>query len=306
MYQDRTFEEAEQLLVQLAQHSPDVIWMFSPDWSNLKFVDPAYEDVWSRSIRTLADDPTDFLNGIHPADRKTVKKKMEQLTNEEAIEFEFRVNADEEYQRHVWAKGRPVYDEDGEFAAVVGFVRDITDRKQYKQELERKNERLERFISVLSHDLRNPLNVAMGRLNLAREECESEHLADIDHALTRVEMLIEDLLQLAQEGESIETLQTVDITTITERCWNNVETNEATLITDGEQAIQANPGRLQQLLENLIRNAVEHCRTDVTVTVGGMEDGFYVADDGPGISEGRREQVFEMGYSDAVDGTGLG
>jgi signal transduction histidine kinase len=60
------------------------------------------------------------------------------------------------------------------------------------------------------------------------------------------------------------------------------------------------------LLENLFSNAVEHDDGDVTVTIGDTADGFYVADDGPGIPEERREDVFEAGYSTAEDGTGFG
>lgn len=65
---------------------------------------------------------------------------------------------------------------------------------------------------------------------------------------------------------------------------------------------------MRQLLENLVRNAIEHAGTDVAVTVGEVADGsgFYVADDGPGIDAESRDQVFESGYSTGGAGTGLG
>ncbi|PSQ16582.1 hypothetical protein BRD00_10515 [Halobacteriales archaeon QS_8_69_26] len=68
----------------------------------------------------------------------------------------------------------------------------------------------------------------------------------------------------------------------------------------------ADPGRLEHVFENLFRNAVEHGGDDVTVTVGALDGGFYVADDGPGIPEDRREEVFDVGTSTAADGTGFG
>jgi signal transduction histidine kinase len=55
-----------------------------------------------------------------------------------------------------------------------------------------------------------------------------------------------------------------------------------------------------------MRNAVEHGGDDVTVAVGALNDGFYVEDDGAGISEADREDVFEPGYSTSEDGTGFG
>ena len=70
--------------------------------------------------------------------------------------------------------------------------------------------------------------------------------------------------------------------------------------------LQADATRLRQLLENLFRNSVDHGGEDVTITVGTLADGFYVADDGPGIPEAERDQVFESGYSTNRDGTGFG
>jgi signal transduction histidine kinase len=73
-----------------------------------------------------------------------------------------------------------------------------------------------------------------------------------------------------------------------------------------DQTILADHGRLRQLLENLFRNAVDHGGEDVAITVGELEQGFYVADDGPGISPDNRDNVFESGYSTSEDGNGLG
>ncbi|GAB3683557.1 hypothetical protein GCM10028857_11290 [Salinarchaeum chitinilyticum] len=87
--------------------------------------------------------------------------------------------------------------EDGSIRGTVGVLRDISHRKQREKELERQNERLEEFAHIASHDLRNPLNVASGRLELAREDCDSEHLDAIDSALARMETLIEDTLAMA-------------------------------------------------------------------------------------------------------------
>ena len=65
---------------------------------------------------------------------------------------------------------------------------------------------------------------------------------------------------------------------------------------------------MAQALENLFRNAIEHGGESVTVTIGVLDDkrGFYVADDGPGIPEAEREDVFDSGYTTSNDGTGFG
>ena len=173
-------------------------------------------------------------------------------------------------------------------------------------QLRRQNDRLEEFTSVVSHDLRNPLQVARGRTELLMEDCESEHIEHVSRALDRMETLINDLLTLAREGDLMGELELVDLGTLSANCWQNVETNGGTLDVSIDRAVHADESRLQQLFENLMRNAVEHGGEGVTVTVGDLEDGFYVEDDGPGISVAHRDDVFDTGYSTAVEGTGFG
>ncbi|MUW14350.1 PAS domain S-box protein [Halorubrum sp. CBA1125] len=179
---------------------------------------------------------------------------------------------------------------------------DISERKKLEQE----TERLEQFTRVVSHDLRNPLNVAQGRLALAREECDSPHLEDVSRAHDRMSALIEDLLTLAREDGHVNDPEPVPLAELVESCWRSVETGDATIRTNVDQTIRADRSRLAQLLENLIRNSVEHGGTDVTVTVGTLDDGFYVEDTGPGIPEEHWGQVFDAGFSTAADGTGFG
>ena len=184
--------------------------------------------------------------------------------------------------------------------------RDVSEQKAYERQIERENERLDEFASIVSHDLRNPLNVADGRLKLAREECDSEHLEHAERALARMDGLIEDLLTLAREGETADDPEPVDLAATVDGCWVNVETADATLVIDVNRTIHADESRLKQLVENLVRNAVEHGGDTVTVTVGELDDGFYVEDDGPGIPESERDDVFDAGYSTNEAGTGFG
>lgn len=121
-----------------------------------------------------------------------------------------------------------------------------------------------------------------------------------------MEALIDDLLTLARQGEAVSETELVDLATLADGCWENVATADATLVTDIDRRIHADRSRLRQLLENLMRNAIDHGGDDVTVTVGALADGFSVEDDGPGIPADERAQVFEMGYSTAEDGTGFG
>ncbi|MFW6458824.1 MAG: sensor histidine kinase [Halodesulfurarchaeum sp.] len=185
-------------------------------------------------------------------------------------------------------------------------LREITERKARERKLQQQNERLEQFASVISHDLRNPLNVAQGRINLAREAGDSEHLDTAMDGIERSLEMIEDLLALARGGQDIGDLNRVDMSELVEECWTTVQTQEATLVSDGSLTVWADRSRLRQLLENLFRNAVEHGGNAVTVRLGYLENGFFVADDGPGIPPEERESVFGFGYSKRETGTGFG
>lgn len=191
-----------------------------------------------------------------------------------------------------------------------GTIQDISAQKAYEKNLERKNERLEAFTGVVGHDLRNPLNVAEGYLDLAQSECNSEHLDMIGSALTRMETLLDDLLTLAREGQTIDEKEPVVVEDVARAAWNNVRTADAEIRIDDGSVIRADRERLLQIFENLFRNSVEHSsttnHTDLHTEVGTISDGFYVADNGPGIPEEIRETLFRAGTTTSEDGTGFG
>jgi PAS domain S-box-containing protein len=430
----RVVAETERKLSQLAERTEEILFMFDSDWSELLFVNSAYEDVWNGSIDRLEANPKSFLGNVHPDDQELVEQTLERILEGNPTEVEHRIE-DEDGVRWIYSKANPVFDEDGEFTRIVGFVRDITERKEREQELERKseqfqyvedvadigyweidtqtpephdatlsegvyhvhglspdepfdvekgiqfyhpedrqqvreaveraisagepyefearlvtdagkerwvhsigepverdgevvtvrgvfqditerkreeqelarqNERLAEFASIVSHDLRNPLTVAQGRLKLAREECDSERLDGVGDALERSHALIDDLLTLAREGSEVSTVDAVELGAFAEDCWHYVDTAEATLSAEAERTILTDRSRLQQLLENLYTNAIEHAGDDVGVTVGDLSDGFYIEDDGPGIPADEREEVFDAGYSTTEEGTGFG
>ncbi len=190
-------------------------------------------------------------------------------------------------------------------------------RNDRRAALRRQADQLEQFSAVVSHDLRNPLNVLSGYLELTADELPADRYEAMSGAVDRMETLIDDLLMLARRGEAIGETEPVSVAAVAREAWRSVRAPEATLVVgdDGDR-IEADPSRLRQAFENLFRNAVDHGRPDVTVEVGGLrtdggtdEDnvpaGVYVADDGPGIPADVADSVFESGVS-AADGSGIG
>ncbi|WP_459889739.1 PAS domain S-box protein [Halostagnicola bangensis] len=429
-YQTRQSARAtKEKFARIVEKTDEVLYMFSADWTELLFMNSAYEDEWGGSIRKISDDPMAFLEHIQPADRDRVRSFMETLSGGDRDDIEYRIVLEEGTRRWMREEATPIIDSDGDVSRIVGTIRDITahkereeqlrsskarlealfenspdligihdaegrlrdvnrrfcdelgyepeelvgkavwdldttvepsearafwtdlptnsprrfegvlerkdgstfpveihlmrldldgedrfvamdreitERKQREEDLVRQNERLNRFASAVSHDLRNPLQIAQGRLTVLRSEVESEQLDDIDYALHRMETLTDDLLTLARQGSSAISAEPVELAPLVERCWSAVETAAGTLIVETDRTVSADEDRLRQLFENLFANAVEHGGRDVTVTVGQTETGFFVADDGPGIPSAHRDDVFEPGYSTATDGTGFG
>jgi PAS domain S-box-containing protein len=203
----------------------------------------------------------------------------------------------------------PVYDGHGRDFGLAGAARDISARVEREAELQRQNDRLESFTSIVSHDLRNPMAVMRGALEGAERD-DPEALARAERALDRMSTLVADLLTLAQQGEDVGETMGVDLESVVERSWNHADTGDATLEVEETFAFLADPSRLTQVLENLFRNAADHASTEApaTVRVGPLPDdgGFYVEDDGPGIPADRRDLVFRHGFTDSRDGTGFG
>ena len=218
---------------------------------------------------------------------------------------------------------------------------DVTERRRQAEQLKRQNERLEKFGSVLSHDLRNPLNVAAGYAELLEADTEgeeAEHARRTIESLERMEELIDDTLAFTREGPAVTDPEPVSLEDVAQRAWRNVETGDATLEIVSDPIVSGDPERIQRLFENLFRNAVEHAPTDsqpesadaadqgstssqpaaidavtqtaapepLHVRIASLPDGFAVEDNGPGIPAEKRDAVLEFGFTTRDEGTGLG
>ncbi|MFB6074746.1 MAG: ATP-binding protein [Haloarculaceae archaeon] len=213
-----------------------------------------------------------------------------------------------------WAKTTKVpWRENGEVRGLVGFTEDVTETVRRRQRLHSHRERREELTSYLRHDLRNPLQVASSALELAQETGDETAFEKARNALARMEEILEDLSALAEDD-----LETGDddgavpsgtaFAQVTRDVWEALETNGATLNVKfpDESRIIAPGAGVRPVLENLFKNALEHGGPGVTIVVGPLADGFYVADSGHGIPPEERDNVFESGYTTGEDGGGTG
>jgi len=196
---DRELRRYETILDSL----DDAVYAVRPD-GTIAYVNDRYTEMKGVSREALLG--TDIYDWVT---EETVEKAT-RVRNEVAagdrdvgmVEYEFLTADGERFP--VEMRFNRVTGEEGEELNRVGVIRDVRERKRREERLRRKNERLEEFASIVSHDLRNPLNVAQGRLELAREEHDSEHLEVVANAHGRMATLIDDLLTLARDGEGVE------------------------------------------------------------------------------------------------------
>jgi signal transduction histidine kinase len=201
----------------------------------------------------------------------------------------------------------PSGDDRGQLVA----LREVTER-------ERTNQRLDQFASVVSHDLRTPLNEALVQTDRLTHEGLDAQTGDLRDSLKRMESRIDDILRLARAGAEVEATSKCSLGDLAEEVWESVETDGAELdCRVGDTTVRADPARLFRVLENLFRNTLDHNDAPPTVRIGTFDSsgdpanadrpaGFFVEDDGCGIADEERDAIFEHGYTTNRNGNGYG
>lgn len=165
-------------------------------------------------------------------------------------------------------------------------------------------DRWQSIASGLAHDAKNPLNVVTGRLELL--DVDATHGEAIRRSIGRVESLLDELSTVASVAGPIDDVEPVELAELAPTIWGELGAPDAALRVETGRTVEADPDSLRLVLERLFENALLHGGTDVTVTVGETERGFYVADDGPGIAPEDEGKIFQQGYGTARDGEGYG
>ncbi|WP_232342788.1 sensor histidine kinase [Halosimplex litoreum] len=287
---------------------------------------------WNRRLNDVFDRTDEELRGTPAeeffvdADRERVQAAVAEVFDRGETSVEARVETAGPAVRFQLT-GHRLVDDDGAVVGFSGIGRDVTVEHEQSVRLSLQNERLESFASVVSHDLRNPLQVAIGLVDLERDERDSDRLGRVAGALDRMDRIVSDVLTVARDGSDLEDPTSVSLAAVARDAWGTVDTGSATLDVRTQTSVEGDPDRLDRLFANLFRNSVEHGSTSsrpgaddavehgssdgadgdgVTVSVVDTERGFAVEDDGVGIAPDERERVFDAGVSRTADGTGFG
>ncbi|MFC4551703.1 MULTISPECIES: PAS domain-containing protein [Halorussus] len=337
---ERQLEQSEQRYRTLAESFPNgIVTLFDEDLRYTLAAGRAFEtlpvsrdDLEDRTPREAWGE--EVADALEPALRDALDGE------ETAVEVTY---VDREWIIYVV----PITDEDGDVFGGMTMAQDITERKEYRrrleetvEKLEESNERLESFASMLAHELRNPVTIGQIYGRQLPDESDSEAVEYVTEAFDRIEDMIDVLLVLARGRKALGERTPVDLAAAAREAWEDLDTDDATLDVTVDGKIQADETYIRHLFKNLFENAVKHGGPGVGVTVGDLPDdsagedstdesvgvsaessedearqgarrtagGFYVEDDGDGISADYLESVFEVGYTTAAGegGTGLG
>ena len=179
--------------------------------------------------------------------------------------------------------------------------------EQRSRELAYHNDQLENFARLLAHELRNPLAIAQGY----HQQCQprdTEAAQKVTFAHERIETMIDELLDSVERSKvNVESTQ-IQLAELAPRVWDDlpIKGESATLRVDTDRVIRGNPIHMEQLLEKLFENSIEHSEGRVIVRIGDLEDGFYVEDNGPGIPDSIHDDVIKGGFTTRDHGMGLG
>ena len=193
----------------------------------------------------------------------------------------------------------------------------VSELEHRERELQTHVDKLDRALSAVRHDAMTPIQVVKAHLGELQTANNASAVDTIRDAIERVVSIIKDTKNLYSDEEIVENRDWCEVAELCESAWECVDTGESELCVEDEFTVWCNEDRVMRLLENMFTNAVTHNTGSVTVRVGRYmsvststrqenQSGFYVADDGSGIPEERRDDVFEFGETTAADGSGIG
>lgn len=195
--------------------------------------------------------------------------------------------------------------------------------QQQKNQLEELNRTKDRFFSIISHDLRGPINVLNGTTLLIRDFLESKSYDELDeltinmeYSVKKVQTLLDNLLEwaISQQGEFPYKPEELDMDAICDEVLNIFIVMAATKsinltyeIKPGSRFVVADKNSLMTILRNLVSNALKFTHNDgaVNITAEKIGSNFFieVSDNGVGIKPDRQESIFTINDSKSTWGT---
>lgn len=329
---------------QLIDNLEDVLFVISPDWQIVHYINPAYETLWGHRCEYLLRNPLSWVESIHPEDKDMVIQyiKEKSMGDMEEVTFpDYRIIRPDGSTKWISARCFPVFNDKGEVFRVAGIASDITERKkteadlaQAKDAAQAANRAKANFLANMTHELRTPLTGVLGMNELLLDTPLSEHQRSLAVTVQRSAEALLDLVNDVLDFSKIESglMQLNPVACMLNDTFKSVE--ELLTATASEKGLYlrfeidplarvsvfCDPKRLRQILINLIGNGIKFTQQGgvvVRVNIKHRENdaGHFVIeveDTGIGITPEEQQDIFEpfvqvdSTSTRAFGGTGLG
>lgn len=240
--------------------------------------------VWSDNLYKIYGVPKgdkelsfdDFMARVHPDDRAFVEDYIQEAYNTKEFQtYRHRIVMEDGTVKVMQGRGEVLTDENGEVIRMIGTGQDITEHHQAQQdllnkknELEAVNMELQKFAYVASHDLQEPLRKILTFASLLEKDVAEQlpekskvYIDKIVHSSSRMQHLIEDILNFSSLKVNEETFKGTNLNTVMEQVLSDMEVlnekNNAVIKYDALPAIEAIPSQIGQLFQNLLSNAIK-------------------------------------------------
>lgn len=323
--------------------------MGSWEWdlkTNQRYWSPRHEVIFGYESGQPERAFQDWAARLHPDDLPQVEETIQTaLTNRASFRCEYRLILPNAETRWIYDLGRAEYNEQGQPIRMTGLILDITDRKRAEQELharaeelstlnatlaettaklQARNQELDQFAYVVSHDLKAPLR-AIANLSTWIEEDLSGNLPDesqqhldlLRRRVYRMEALIEGILEYSRVGRTEAAIATINVKDLLTEVIDSLSPPPTFSIELPPELPTFTTKRLllSQVFSNLLSNAIKHHdRSDGQIRIScQQQDAYYeftVSDDGPGIEPQYHQKIFTIFQTlksrDTQENTGVG
>ena len=340
---EEALRDSEERFRQLAENVRGVFWLQENEWQRLLYISPVYEEFWGRTCQSLYEHPRSWIESVHPEDRDLVLDHLEQQNRGTSTETNFRITRPDGSLRWMRCRAFPLKNQSGKVYRVGGLVEDITERRQFEEELrgakevaEAANRAKDDFLANVSHEIRTPMNAILGMTELALDtlltDDQRQYLQTVKSAADNLLGIINELLDFAKIEAGKMELNAADFSLRTElrdtlralavRAHKKGLELICEVQPDVPGAVVGDAGRLRQVLLNLVGNAIKFTEAgEVEIRVEVVGDlapqdvvvlHFTVRDTGIGIPPDKQDSIFrafeqeDTSTTRKYGGTGLG
>jgi PAS domain S-box-containing protein len=203
---EQVLRESEERFRQLAENIHEVFWITDPEKRTMLYISPAYETIWGRSRLAIMENPSDWLEAIHPDDRPRVSASIARQLQGDYDEV-YRVVRPDGCIRWVRDKAFPIRDHSGNVYRIVGTAEDITENRKLEAQFlqAQKMEAIGTLAGGIAHDFNNILTAISGYTELIKAQVPAEshiaaYLQALQQASTRATSLVRQILAFSRRG----------------------------------------------------------------------------------------------------------